>query len=145
MKGQLAWYGTPGALDVLRDHLERIGNPRLLSRRAELLWDRLDAGAFEVRGEEQFPESPTWLRLGLTVARACRGGGLDQLLADYAAGRTGCREHMEATGLSFGEVLAELGTRGLRLPLHDPAKRWSEEQKALCDKIFGTLDKGGRP
>jgi hypothetical protein len=47
---------------------------------------------------------------------------LDLLLAQYAGGTLTSRELWCATGLAFGEILLELGKRGLALPRVSPKR-----------------------
>jgi len=64
-------------------------------------------------------------------------GRLDTLLAQYASGTIGHRELEQATGLWFGDILAELARRGLPLPRVDSSIHFNAAQQALFDKVFG--------
>jgi hypothetical protein len=65
------------------------------------------------------------------------GQELDQLLRAYSEGKTGRRELEHATGLWFGEVLAELARRGLPLPRVDTRVHFNEAQRRLYEQVFG--------
>lgn len=59
---------------------------------------------------------------------------LAELAAMYAAGKLAWREIAAETGVSFGDLLAELGRQGLQLPRVTPTKR--PEQVALFNAIL---------
>lgn len=59
----------------------------------------------------------------------------EQLLELYSGGVLGWRQFRCSTGLAFGEVLVELGKRGLALPRVTPERR--PEQDALLERALG--------
>lgn len=59
---------------------------------------------------------------------------LELLLGLYAKGSVTWRELSRSTGLAYGEVLVELGKRGLSLPLVAPKRR--PEQEALFERAL---------
>jgi hypothetical protein len=59
-----------------------------------------------------------------------------EILNAYAAGNISRRGVEEVTGLWFGDILAELGCRGLQLPLFDSRALLNEKQLALYNTIF---------
>ena len=65
------------------------------------------------------------------------GQELDQLLRAYSEGKSGRRELERATGLWFGEILAELARRGLPLPRVDTRVHFNEAQRRLYEQVFG--------
>ena len=60
---------------------------------------------------------------------------LDKLIELYAAGSMTGAELESTTGLAFGEVLVELGKRGLALPRVSPDRR--PDQDALFERAVG--------
>jgi hypothetical protein len=58
------------------------------------------------------------------------------LLVDFSAGKLSRSELMEATGLSFEEVLMEMGKAGLPLPPVRATERITSEQKKLYEEIL---------
>jgi hypothetical protein len=62
---------------------------------------------------------------------------LDQLLAAYSQGRMSRRELERATGLWFGEILAELARYRLPLPRVDTRAHFNEAQHLLYQRVFG--------
>jgi hypothetical protein len=65
------------------------------------------------------------------------GQELDQLLRAYSEGKAGRRELELATGLWFGEILAELARRGLPLPRIDTRAHFNAAQQRLYEQVFG--------
>jgi predicted transcriptional regulator len=61
---------------------------------------------------------------------------IDELMKAYSAGAMTHRELEEQTGLWFGDVLGELGKRGLPLPKTDSTVHYNEKQMALYESIF---------
>jgi len=61
----------------------------------------------------------------------------DDPIVAYAAGAITHFELEDKTGLWFGDVLIELGKRGLQLPRFDTTAHYNEKQKALYNSIFG--------
>jgi hypothetical protein len=61
---------------------------------------------------------------------------LDKLLTEYSEGKIGRKEVENETGLWFGDILAELGKRGLSLPTVDCTVWYTKQQKALFDDFF---------
>lgn len=62
----------------------------------------------------------------------------------YSEGKMGTRQLMEATGIDwFGDVLVELGKRGLKLPRFDSTSDMNDEQKAMLDR-FSDLAKANK-
>ncbi|MDP2783003.1 MAG: hypothetical protein Q8O38_00215 [Sulfurimicrobium sp.] len=61
----------------------------------------------------------------------------NELFEAYSAGRMTRRALEDETGLWFGEVLAEMGKRGLPLPRVDSTVHLNSKQLALHDAIFG--------
>ena len=59
---------------------------------------------------------------------------LDLLLAQYAGGTATSRDVSCATGLSFGEILVELGKRGLALPRVAPQR--APAQDSLLERAL---------
>lgn len=59
---------------------------------------------------------------------------LELLLGSYAKGTLTWAELSRATGLAYGEVLVELGRRGLALPRVSPKRR--PEQDALFERAL---------
>ncbi|MFZ3120499.1 MAG: type II toxin-antitoxin system prevent-host-death family antitoxin [Variovorax sp.] len=59
---------------------------------------------------------------------------LELLLGLYAKGSVTWRELSRSTGLAYGEVLVELGRRGLSLPRVSPKRR--PEQDALFERAL---------
>lgn len=59
---------------------------------------------------------------------------LELLLGLYAKGSLTWRELSRSTGLAYGEVLVELGRRGLALPRVRPKRR--PEQDALFERML---------
>ena len=62
---------------------------------------------------------------------------LDTLLAQYSAGAISRRELEQASSLWFGDILAELGRRGLPLPRVDSSVHFNAVQLALYERVFG--------
>ncbi|MDN8617997.1 hypothetical protein [Variovorax ginsengisoli] len=62
---------------------------------------------------------------------------LDLLVARYAGGTMTSRELSSATGLTFGEILVELGKRNLALP------RVSAERTPAQDSLLERALRGG--
>ena len=62
---------------------------------------------------------------------------LDSQLEDYSAGRMSRRELERATGLWFGEILAEMAIRHLPLPRVDTRVHFNEAQQRLFKQVFG--------
>ncbi len=65
------------------------------------------------------------------------GQELEQLLRAYSEGKSGRRELEQATGLWFGEILAELARRRLPLPRVDTRMHFNEAQRRLYEQVFG--------
>ena len=63
----------------------------------------------------------------------------DALLEEYSAGRLGRCALEEATGLWFGEILAELAQRRLPLPRVDSRIHFNEAQQRLYEHVFGQV------
>ena len=61
---------------------------------------------------------------------------LDKILAEYSTGVVSRKKLEEATGLWFGEILAEMAKRGLALPKVNTAQKFNEKQAALFNQIF---------
>lgn len=59
---------------------------------------------------------------------------LDELLTLFANGKLTWRELSRSTDLAYGEVLVELGKRGLALPRVSPKRR--PEQDALFERAL---------
>lgn len=62
----------------------------------------------------------------------------DKLFEAYSSGKITRQTLEEKTGLWFGEILEELGKRGLRLPRVDSSIYWNDKQMALYNSIFCT-------
>jgi hypothetical protein len=62
---------------------------------------------------------------------------LDRLLAAYSQGELSRKMLEQATGLWFGEILAELARRGLALPRVDSSVRFNQAQQRLYEQVFG--------
>jgi hypothetical protein len=58
------------------------------------------------------------------------------LLADFSEGKLSRSELMEATGLSFEEVLVEMGKAGLPLPPVRATERITPDQRKLYEEIL---------
>ena len=63
---------------------------------------------------------------------------LNKILAEYSAGVVSRKRVEEATGLWFGEILAEMAKRKLALPKVNSALKFNAEQSVLFDRIFPT-------
>lgn len=61
----------------------------------------------------------------------------DELFEAYSSGKITRLLLEEQTGLWFGEILEELGKRGLKLPLIDSTTHYNDRQRALYEAIFG--------
>jgi hypothetical protein len=61
---------------------------------------------------------------------------LEALLQAYSAGKLDQLALQECTGLWCGDILSELATRGLRLPVVDSDADFSSAQRALHGEIF---------
>lgn len=64
---------------------------------------------------------------------------LKVLLADFSAGKLSRSELIEATGLSFAEILTELSKAGLPLPKVRTIERATPEQKKRYKELLKTL------
>ncbi|NVM77870.1 hypothetical protein FHW83_003693 [Duganella sp. SG902] len=62
---------------------------------------------------------------------------LDALLAAYSTGKVSRRELERATGLWFGEILAEMAARRLPLPRVDTRVHFNDAQRRLFERVFG--------
>lgn len=60
----------------------------------------------------------------------------DKLFEAYSSGKIPRRILEEKTGLWFGEILQELGKRGLSLPRVDSTVYYNSRQMALYNSIF---------
>lgn len=60
---------------------------------------------------------------------------LQALLADFSAGKLSRSQLIEASGLSFEELLAELGKAGLPLPKVRTVERATPEQKKQYEEF----------
>lgn len=61
---------------------------------------------------------------------------VQSLLADFSAGKLSRSELMEATSLSFEEILVEMGKAGLPLPPVRATERITPDQKKLYEEIL---------
>lgn len=62
---------------------------------------------------------------------------LATVMTSYAAGKITRKMVEETTGMWFGDILAELGRRGLSLPRVDTRTHYNAKQAALFKTIFG--------
>ena len=60
----------------------------------------------------------------------------DELMKAYSSGAVTHRELEDQTGLWFGDVLGELGRRGLPLPRIDSTAHYNKKQMALYKSVF---------
>ena len=79
-------------------------------------------------------QSDTATPVAADVAAVSR---LDQLLLKYSKGQLGRKELEQASGLWFGEILAELGRRGWPLPRVDSTVHFNAAQRELYRQVFG--------
>lgn len=61
------------------------------------------------------------------------------LLADFSAGALSRSELIEATGLSFDNILIELGRAGLPLPIVRATERITPDQKKLYQEMLQNM------
>jgi hypothetical protein len=61
---------------------------------------------------------------------------IDELMKAYSSGAITHRELEAQTGLWFGDVLGELGKRGLPLPRVDSTVHYNEKQMAVYKSVF---------
>ena len=64
---------------------------------------------------------------------------LQALLVDFSAGKLSRSELMNATGLSFEDILTELDNAGLPLPKVRTVERATPEQKKRYEELLKTL------
>jgi hypothetical protein len=61
---------------------------------------------------------------------------IDELMKAYSSGAITHRELEDQTDLWFGDVLGELGKRGLPLPRIDSTVHYNEKQMAVYKSVF---------
>lgn len=87
----------------------------------------------------QTPENREF-NLALVVEVSNEAARLDKVFADFANGLITRDQIAEQTGISwFGDVLEELGKRGLSLPRTDCSIYYNDKQKAIYDEIFSPV------